>query len=117
MFEKINILYCGHSRAFSFDGIFFILGRNKDSHNILDEFEYEPDSTLDCGVSCPGMFKKSIFSVVATPASDLKKKKKIKIKIKRKKKNKIKTLCPVTVLVDSQLSDRCPWATCLTLVV
>ena len=27
------------------------------------------------------------------------------------KKNK-KTLCPVTVLVDSQVSDRCPWATC-----
>ena len=23
-------------------------------------------------------------------------------------------LCPVTVLVDSQVSDRCPWATCLT---
>ena len=22
-------------------------------------------------------------------------------------------LCPVTVLVDSQVSDRCPWATCL----
>ena len=22
------------------------------------------------------------------------------------------TLCPVTVLVDSQVSDRCPWATC-----
>ena len=25
---------------------------------------------------------------------------------------KQKTLCPVTVLVDSQVSDRCPWATC-----
>ena len=23
-----------------------------------------------------------------------------------------KSLCPVTVLVDSQMSDRCPWATC-----
>ena len=23
------------------------------------------------------------------------------------------TLCPVTVLVDNQVSDRCPWATCL----
>ena len=22
------------------------------------------------------------------------------------------TLCPVTVLIDSQVSDRCPWATC-----
>ena len=26
---------------------------------------------------------------------------------------KKKTLCPVTLLVDSQVSDRCPWATCL----
>ena len=26
---------------------------------------------------------------------------------------KKKTLCPVTVFVDSQVSDRCPWATCL----
>ena len=25
---------------------------------------------------------------------------------------KKQTLCPVTVLVDSQVSDRCPWATC-----
>ena len=29
-----------------------------------------------------------------------------------KKKTKKKTLCPVTVLVDSQVSDHCPWATC-----
>ena len=25
---------------------------------------------------------------------------------------KKKPLCPVTVLVDSQVSDHCPWATC-----
>ena len=25
---------------------------------------------------------------------------------------KKKPLCPVTVLVDCQVSDRCPWATC-----
>ena len=31
---------------------------------------------------------------------------------KKKKKKKKKTLCPVTVLVDYQVSDRCPWATC-----
>ena len=29
-----------------------------------------------------------------------------------KKKQKKKTLCPVTLHVDSQVSDRCPWATC-----
>ena len=27
---------------------------------------------------------------------------------------KKKTICPVTVLVDSQVSDRCPWATCFS---
>ena len=26
---------------------------------------------------------------------------------------KTQLLCPVTVLVDSQVSDHCPWATCL----
>ena len=31
-----------------------------------------------------------------------------------KKKHK-KKLCPVTLLVDSQVSDRCPWATCFEL--
>ena len=33
--------------------IFFILGSNKDSHNISDEFEFQPDPTLDRRVSCP----------------------------------------------------------------
>ena len=28
---------------------------------------------------------------------------------------KPKLLCPVTVLVDSKVSDRCPWATCFIL--
>ena len=27
---------------------------------------------------------------------------------------KTTTLCPVTVLVDSQVSDCCPWATCFS---
>ena len=31
---------------------------------------------------------------------------------KKKKINKNKSLCPVTILVDSQVSDRCPSATC-----
>ena len=52
------------------------------------------------------MFEKSIFSVVATPASS------ILIRSSKKKKKKKKPLCPVTVLVDSQVSDHCPWATC-----
>ena len=35
------------------------------------------------------------------------------IPIYGKKKYKNKSLCPVTILIDSQVSDRCPWATCL----
>ena len=52
------------------------------------------------------MFEKSIFSVVATQASSIL----IRSSKKKKKKKKKNTLCPVTVLVDSQVSDRCPWA-------
>ena len=42
-----------HSSAFIFGRIFFILAGNEDNHNISDEFEFKPDSTKDCGVSCP----------------------------------------------------------------
>ena len=41
------------SSTFNFNQIFFILGSNKDSHNISDEFEFQPDSNLDCRVICP----------------------------------------------------------------
>ena len=30
----------------------FFAGK-EDNHNILDEFEFQPDSTKDCGVTCP----------------------------------------------------------------
>ena len=36
---------------------------------MLDEFEFQPDPTLDCRVICPLVFEKSIFCVVATLAS------------------------------------------------
>ena len=36
-----------------FDLIFFILADNQDIYNISDEFEFQPFSTKDCGVSCP----------------------------------------------------------------
>ena len=44
MFEKAS--------AFIFDQIFFILTVN-DNQYILDKFEFGPDSTKNCGVSCP----------------------------------------------------------------
>ena len=62
-------MYCGHSSAFNFDRIFFILDSNKDNHNILDEFEFEPDLTSDCALAALKCLKKSIFCVVATLAS------------------------------------------------
>ena len=34
-------------------GSFFILAGKEDNHNISDEFEFRPDSTKDCRVSCP----------------------------------------------------------------
>ena len=59
------------------------------------------------------MFEKSIFSVVATPASSiLIRSSSFLVVKKKKKKKKKKKLCPMTVLVDSRVSDRCPLATC-----
>ena len=67
-FKNHFVLCCGHSSAFNFDRTFLILGSNKDSHNILDEFEFQPDPTIICRVICPSLCEKSIFSVVATLA-------------------------------------------------
>ena len=44
---------CGQSSTFIFHWIFFILACNKDNYNISDGFEFQPDPTSDCGVSCP----------------------------------------------------------------
>ena len=68
---KNQYLYCDHSSAFNFDRIFFILAGNKNNHNISDEFEFRPDLTSDCGVSCPLVFEKSIFCIVATLAPSI----------------------------------------------
>ena len=37
---------------------FFILAGNEDMHKLSDEFEFRPDRTTDCGVSCPWASKK-----------------------------------------------------------
>ena len=63
---KINILCCGHSSIFVFKWIFFILAGIKNNYNISDVFEFRPDPTSDCEVSCPLVFEKSIFCIVAT---------------------------------------------------
>ena len=47
---------CSHSSTFIFDRIFFILADNQGIYYIYYisyEFEFQPDSTKDCGVSCP----------------------------------------------------------------
>ena len=41
----------------------------QDNYNISDKFEFRPDPTSDCGVSCFRVFEKSVFCVVATLAS------------------------------------------------
>ena len=35
------------------DPIFSKIAGNKDMHNIMNEFEFRPDQTIDYGVSCP----------------------------------------------------------------
>ena len=60
VFEKKAIIKCCcNSSAFIFDWIFFILGSNKDNHNISHEFEFRPDLTADCEVNCPRAFGKN----------------------------------------------------------
>ena len=44
--------------SFIFDRIFFIFVGKEDNHNISDEFEFQPDSTKDCGVSGSERLKK-----------------------------------------------------------
>ena len=59
------------SSIFVFQWIFFILAGNKDNYNISHEFEFRPDLTSDCRVSCPLVFEKSIFCIVTTLASSI----------------------------------------------
>ena len=42
-----------HFFSVAIDPILFKLAGNEDMHNILDEFEFQPDVTTDYGVSCP----------------------------------------------------------------
>ena len=49
-----------------FYGIFIILAGNKDSHKGLDEFEFQLESTKDCGVTCPWASEKYMYNLVST---------------------------------------------------
>ena len=42
-----------HFLSVAIDLILFKLAGNEDMHNILDEFEFQPDLTTDYVVSCP----------------------------------------------------------------
>ena len=44
---------CHHLISVDIDPIFFKLAGNKDVHNIMNEFEFRPDRTINYGVSCP----------------------------------------------------------------
>ena len=49
---------CHHVISVDIDPIFFKLAGNKDMHNIMNEFKFRPDRTIDYGVSCPWASKK-----------------------------------------------------------
>ena len=71
MFEKsIFSVVATLASSFLF-WIFFILAGNKDNYNISDEFKFRPDPISACGVSCPLVFEKSIFCIVATLAPSI----------------------------------------------
>ena len=46
-----NLMFNDHS-GFIFDRIFYIPAGKENDHKSLDEFEFRPDPTSDCGVSC-----------------------------------------------------------------
>ena len=43
---------CDHSSTLIFDWNFFILAENKNTHESLSEFEFQPDLTTYYGVTC-----------------------------------------------------------------
>ena len=43
------------------DLIFFILAGNKKNYIVLNEFEIGPDSTMNCGFSCPSSIEKIFY--------------------------------------------------------
>ena len=49
---------CHHLISVDIDPIFFKLAGNKDMHNIMNEFKFQPDRTTDYRVSCPWASKK-----------------------------------------------------------
>ena len=49
---------CHHIISVDIDPIFFKLAGNKNMHNIMNEFEFRPERTIDYGVSCPWASKK-----------------------------------------------------------
>ena len=55
--ERLKNLW-HHVISVDIDPIFFKLAGNKDMHNIMNEFEFRPDRTIDYGVSCPWASKK-----------------------------------------------------------
>ena len=70
MFEKSIFCVVATLASLFFSGSSIFAG-NKDNYNILDELEFRPDPTSDCVVSCPLVFEKSIFCIVATLAPSI----------------------------------------------
>ena len=48
--KKNQYITCGHSSAFMFERIFFILVGKEDNHNVSDEFEIRPDKIMYEGI-------------------------------------------------------------------
>ena len=49
----VMVKWCCHFFSAVFYPILFILAGNEDMHESLEEFEFLPDPTTDCGVNCP----------------------------------------------------------------
>ena len=62
--ETLHIWLCPEYILISFNWNFMKLADNQDRHKISDEFDFQPDWTIDFGVTCPLEPKQNIFHIV-----------------------------------------------------
>ena len=66
VFMVTDRVMMGKTVSAVFHPFLFILAGNDDMHESSDEFEFRPDWTTDCGVSCPWTSEKLLYNVVNT---------------------------------------------------
>ena len=64
MSEKIRYNFVSTLASSFLIKSFLILAGKEDNHKIWDEFEFQLDLTMNCGVSCPSAFEKKTYRLI-----------------------------------------------------